>query len=273
MQNIYALYFSPTGGTKRIVTALAESLAEELCIPLKEINCTSPDVRRKSFEFSENDLLILGIPTYAGRIPNKILPDLEAGIHGDGNTPAVPISVYGNRNYNESLREMIFLLEENGFLPVTAAACVSRHAFSQTLAKGRPDQEDLKELQSFARKTAAKILSRNFSAVAIDRETPIGPYYTPLKTDGSPARFLKAKPVTDLAKCCKCGICADVCPMGSISTEDYITVTGICIKCQACVKHCPSQAKFFDDEDFLSHVQMLEAAYTARKQNIFLGVE
>ena len=43
-------------------------------------------------------------------------------------------------------------------------------------------------------------------------------------------------------------------------------MTGICIKCQACIKKCPKKAKYFDDPAFLSHVAMLEQNYTRRAE-------
>ena len=97
----------------------------------------------------------------------------------------------------------------------------------------------------------------------------IGPYYTPLKEDGAPAKFLKAKPLTDWSKCSRCGACARFCPMGSIDRETMEAV-GVCIKCQACVRKCTRRAKYFDDPDFLSHVAMLEQNYTRRAENITL---
>ena len=88
----------------------------------------------------------------------------------------------------------------------------------------------------------------------------------PKGVDGLPAKFLKAKPLTDMEKCTKCGICAKVCPLGSISFEDFSEVSGICIKCQACVVKCPEGAKYFDDAAFLSHVKMLEQNFTRRSE-------
>lgn len=90
-----------------------------------------------------------------------------------------------------------------------------------------------------------------------------------LKADGTPAKFLKAKPLTDWDRCTRCGLCASVCPMGSIEAETAEAV-GVCIKCQACVRRCPAQAKHFEDADFLSHVAMLEQNYTRRGENVVL---
>ena len=101
-------------------------------------------------------------------------------------------------------------------------------------------------------------------------DDPVTAYYTPLGTDGKPAVFLKAKPKTDPEKCTKCGICATVCPMGSIPKDAPDTCTGICIKCQACILGCPRGAKFFDDEQFLSHAHMLEQKFAGiHKENEF----
>ena len=100
---------------------------------------------------------------------------------------------------------------------------------------------------------------------------PAAPYYVPEDADGQPAKFLKAKPKTDLSKCCNCGACARVCPMGAIDPTDVSSVPGTCIKCQACVRKCTHRAKYFDDEAFLSHVKMLEQNFQDPKENeVFL---
>ena len=96
------------------------------------------------------------------------------------------------------------------------------------------------------------------SPLPFDADTPLAPYYTPLKEDGTGAHFLKAKPVTDASRCTRCGICASVCPMGSIAADEPDSTAGICIKCHACIKTCPARARRFLDGDFLSHVKMLE---------------
>lgn len=271
IKNIYTVYFSPTGGTQKIAEALSDDLSQFLHVPSQKIDLTILANRQISYDFDPHSLVILAIPVYAGRIPNKLLPDLEKCLNGSGKTAIIPISVYGNRNYDEALREMLLLAEKHGFIPIGAAAMISQHAFSSHIGKDCPDFSDFESLKDFSSKIAEKILNnRNVTAIAYDRNTPIGPYYTPLKSDHTPARFLKAKPVTDMDKCNNCGICVRKCPMGSISADHVADVFGICIKCQACVKFCPAHAKYFTDADFLSHVEMLEHTYTDRKEAKFL---
>ncbi len=271
IKNIYAVYFSPTGGTQKIIEALSNDLSQLLHIPFQKIDLTILTNRQTRYDFDSNSLVILAIPVYAGRIPNKLLPDLDRCLNGSGKTAIIPISVYGNRNYDEALREMLMLTEKNGFIPIGATTMISQHAFSSLIAKDRPDFSDFQALTDFSNKIAGKILNnQELTGITYDRDTPIGPYYTPLRSDHTPARFLKANPVTEMDKCNNCGICVKKCPMGSISVDNVADVSGICIKCQACVKFCPTHAKYFTDADFLSHVEMLENTYTDRKEAKFL---
>ena len=123
-------------------------------------------------------------------------------------------------------------------------------------------------MRAFAGAVADKLAGDVLPVLELDR-SEIGPYYTPLKEDGTPAKFLKAKPLTRWEKCNRCGACARACPLGSIDKETMEAV-GLCIKCQACVRRCTVHAKYFEDRDFLSHVAMLEQNYTQRAENLVL---
>ena len=225
--------------------------------------------RCKAYHFTQSDLVIMGMPVYAGRVPNKILPSLSECFAGNG-AKVIPVSVYGNRSFDDGLMELKLALEDKGFRTIGAAAVASQHAFSNILAAGRPDEQDLTEIKSFTERVAENIKEDNADGIiTVEGNNPVMPYYTPLKEDGTPAKFLKAKPVTDTAKCVSCGLCSAVCPMGSIDDEDFSLVEGVCIKCQACVKGCPQGAKVFKDEEFLSHVKMLEKNYQRRGENHF----
>lgn len=266
IKRVWAVFFSPTGNSKRIGLKIGEGVSIILNSEFRNIDFTLPQNRQQITSFNEEDLVIMVVPTYAGRIPNKILPWVQEGFVGNG-AKAVAVATFGNRNVDSALGEVKQVMTDNGFMVIAGAAVVSEHAFSNKLAGGRPDSDDTAELENF---------TKNIVGV-IDRETPVdlgdreevAPYYVPKKVDGTPAKFLKAKPVTDVSLCEKCGACAKACPMGSISEEDTTLVEGICIKCQGCIHACLKKAKSIVDPDFISHRDMLEQNFTARATNEF----
>lgn len=272
-KKIWAVYFSPTGGTRKVTETIASALGEALALPVEALDYTKPQARQQVYAFQSTDLVVFGVPVYAGRVPNKLLPDLEKGFEGNG-AKLIPVSVFGNRSFDDALMELKQVLEAQGFRALAAAGAVSRHSFSQTLAAGRPDREDQAELRAFAQRVARRLLAgEEFPAITVAGNDPVGPYYTPLQADGTPAKFLKAKPETDLSKCTHCGACARACPMGSIDPKDPALVSGICIKCQACVRRCLRGAKYFTDPQMLSHIRMLEQTYARRAENAFFEGE
>ena len=272
IRRVTGAYFSPTGNTEKLAKAMAGALGDISGLPVEYIDFTLPDARNREYAFGRDDLLVIGLPVYAGRLPNKILPFVQEKLKGD-DTLSLPFVCYGNRAFDDGLSELVFEQTLTGFHPAAAAAFATQHAFATTLAHGHPDEVDIEEAQFFARELWRKIREAEstdaFASLEVEGGTPPGPYYKPKRMDGEPAVFLKAKPLVDPDKCVGCGTCARVCSMGSIDPADVTNVPGICIKCQACVTHCPQEARYFDHPDFLSHKEMLETHYTEEKQNRF----
>lgn len=263
IQAITAFYFSPTGGTRETTAAVARAMAEALAVPMQTVDITRRAARQQAHSFREDDLVVVGMPTYAGRLPNKIAPDLETCLSGH-RTPAVAVVTFGNRAFDNAPAELCAQLNAAGFVPFGAAAQPCRHAFSDRLAPGRPDAADLAALADFGWRLAKRLRGGPLSQAAVPGKAD-APYYVPKGRDGTPAKFLAAKPKTDEARCDGCGICAAVCPMAAINPAAVAEVPGLCIKCQACVRRCPNGAKYFDDAAFLSHVAMLEAQYAGEQ--------
>ncbi len=272
-KKVYAIYFSPTGNTEKITLQVAGTLAEKLDRELEIIDITLPETREKDYIFTKEDIVVVGAPTYAGKLPNKILPTFHNCIKGE-QTIGIGIVTYGNRNFDDSLAELSHVLESNGFLVIGGAAIVGEHPFSKKLGSNRPCKEDLSEGETWAKEISDYILAMEDNADETMKKLSIpgdaeAAYYVPKQENGEPAVFLKAKPKTDTEKCQNCGICAESCPMGSIEKENPSVVSGLCIKCHSCVKKCPEGAKFFDDEMFLSHVRMLEVNFRDEKRNLY----
>ena len=269
LKKVWAVYFSGTGATRRTVERIAGDIAARLGLPVQSVDFSRPALRQETLRFSDTDLVVFGTPVYAGRVPNVLLPFLQEKVVGGG-ALTVPVVLFGNRNYDDALMELRNILIADGLHPIAAGAFVGEHSFSRVLGQGRPNAEDTAQMDRFAARTAelaAKLEVAPQNPVAVGGQEPIHPYYTPRDRAGNPINILKVKPKTDLSRCGGCGLCAELCPMGSIDPADVSQVKGICIKCCACVKGCPTGAKFFDDAGYLYHRHELEAEYARPAAN------
>ena len=304
INKVYGMYFSGTGTTKKIVEAVAGSLHEGLTSEkdlsykgdeAQIIDFTPPGAREKTYGFHEGDVVVFGVPTIAGRVPNVLLPFLKT-LEGGG-AMAVPIVLYGNRNYDDSLIELRNILEDRGFHTIGAAAFIGEHSFSRKLAAGRPDASDMEDGKRFSEYLVDKITSISVATdkiagtfsdikmlegtgegsvmdgllarmcpVLVKGEEPLRDYYKPRDRKGNHINILKVKPKLKEDLCDRCGICVEACPMGSIKEEEPGIVDGICIKCCGCEKKCPKGAIYFDDPGYLYHKEELELGYPERKE-------
>jgi NAD-dependent dihydropyrimidine dehydrogenase PreA subunit/flavodoxin len=268
-KKINALYFSATGTTKQIVTGIANRLSENIVgkIEINTIDFTLPEARKQAVSFAKEHIVVVGVPVYAGRVPNVLLKYLKT-VAGNG-ASAVAIVLYGNRNYDDALIELKDILEADGFRVVAAGAFIGEHSFSGTLGENRPDEHDIAVAVDFAGRIYRKLSAPGgIPTVAVKGNKPYRDYYKPRDKNGNPVDIRKVSPKTN-SDCIDCKLCADICPMGSIDAEDVSKVTGICIKCCACIKNCPVGAKYFDDENYLRHKKELEMEFKERREPEF----
>lgn len=264
MRQLNLMHFSPTTTTQTVVEAIGQQLVgKKNIIGGKTINFTLPAKRERGQTFGPNDILIIGVPVYAGRVPNVLLKYL-ATIQGN-NTLAIPIVVYGNRHYDDALIELSDILRNNGFNVIAGGAFIGEHSFSYSLAKDRPDSKDLSIVNAFANKVFTKIDNNDYSTAKVSGNRPYRAYYKPRNSDNEAVDIRKVVPKTD-DTCIDCKICSEVCPMGSIPYNNVKAIDGICIKCGACIKQCPTQSKYFDDADYLRHKRELEEQFKKRRE-------
>jgi len=270
-QNIKAVYFSATGTTKKIVTSIADGLAHHLGgKKVENIDFTLPDGRKEPLSFTGQDLVVFGLPVYAGRVPNVLLKYLN-DIRGNG-ASTIAVVVYGNRHYNDALIELKDILELNGLKVIAGSAFIGEHSFSKILGMNRPDEQDMSIVTEFARQIYQKMTSQNvFESLFVPGDHPYRAYSKPKDKDNKPMLLHKVTPKTN-SDCINCKLCVNLCPMGSIDIDDVSIIKGICIRCCACIKMCPMQAKYFDDANYLLHKNELEVAYTSprREPEFFL---
>ena len=237
IQSLKMVCFSPTGTTKAIIQGIASGINQR---PIELIDITKPDARKQQLQTSENELLVVGVPVYMGRVPALLMEWLHAiKAH---NTPAVCVVVYGNRVYDNALLELKDILIKCGCKPIAGAAYIGEHSFHSAelpaASEGRPDVSDLNHAELFGRKIIEKLLSVSSVDHISDINIP-GKYSYEGVTELWSIDFIAVS-----NDCTECGICAEGCPVGAIdSDKSNLIDKGKCTLCCACIKRCPQKAK------------------------------
>ena len=68
---VKAVYYSATGNAKKVVEAIAGTMAKELDVPMESYDFTLPKNRTEVQVYGPEDLVVFGTPVYAGRVLRK----------------------------------------------------------------------------------------------------------------------------------------------------------------------------------------------------------
>lgn len=245
------IYFSPTGGTKKVALALGEKLG----LKTEELDVTAGAPERR---FSQDELAVFCFPVYGGRIPAPMYERLKT-LRGTV-TPAVLVAVYGNRAVEDALLEMKEAALAAGFVTIAAAEFIAAHSIAGEYGAGRPDAQDMRAMDKFA----FSLRDRICDLIRPELVTVPG---------GRPYREYKGVPVTPAvtaSKCMSCGACFAHCPAGAIPRgKPQKTDKDRCISCMGCIAVCPSGARHIPSAAKLAAKLSLKKVCTERREPKF----
>lgn len=263
IQSLKCVYFSPTGTTRKIIETIARGVHQDRS---EQVDISEPDARTRTIETAENDLLVVGVPVYFGRVQSQAIQGLNA-IKGH-NTPTVCVVVYGNREYDDALLELQDTMTHAGCIPIACAAYIGEHSFSTPetpIAPGRPDAADIAHAQRFGENIRDKILSitspSQIPPVAVPGQYPY------IEMENSKKNLSNMDWVTVDGHCVHCGACARHCPVGAIHANDSASVDKAkCILCHACIKYCPVHARIVTNDTIKAIAHRLSNTLQDRKE-------
>lgn len=252
---VHELCFSPTGGTQKVAEILTNALADEVV----RVDLTDSKADFGAIALGQEDLAVIAVPSYAGRVPAPAVQRLAA-VRGNG-ARAILVCVYGNRAYEDTLVELQDTAKQAGFRVIGAVAAVAEHSIARQFAAGRPDEQDARHLREFAGQIQAKLS-------AGDAAEPTIPGNRPYKKAGGVSMVPKATKA-----CTDCGTCARACPVQAIHPDDPKEVDEkACISCMRCVSVCPHSARKVNSAMLAGASLMLKKVCSTRKDNeLFLS--
>ena len=75
IRSLRLVYFSPTGTTKAVVQGISSGIGQ---CSVRIVDITRPDARNRPIRTSGNELLVIAVPVYMGRVPALLMKWLQS---------------------------------------------------------------------------------------------------------------------------------------------------------------------------------------------------
>lgn len=169
----------------------------------------------KDIKKLDDDLVVIGVPVYGGRVPPDVKTRLKL-LKAEG-IPAALIVVYGNRAYEDALLELKDLAVEINCIPIAGAVFIGEHSLStnkRPIVSKRPDGEDIIKAMEFGGMIQKKIMDMYNISVPTSLYVPGNFPYKEVKIR------TRETPVTRISSCEMWGIWTNGRPKWAIELQE-----------------------------------------------------
>jgi NAD-dependent dihydropyrimidine dehydrogenase PreA subunit/flavodoxin len=232
-------YFSGTGNSKHAAKEIAKVQGEEIVDIAQEMQRGLDEL---SYELKENEKLGFVFPVHAWGPPDILIRFIKK-IKIIGSKPYIFSVVTCGEEEGRTSKILEKQLLASGLSLDSSFSIVMPNNYilgydidSQELQKKKLSNtiqkiDHINEILSNSEKGITNTIPGRFPSIKSSIINPM---------------FKKSLNVTKsyyaLDTCTKCGLCVDICPVGSISLDDKPAWQDSCIKCFGCINRCPVQA-------------------------------
>jgi len=238
------IVYSTTGNTRLVADRIAAALVTQGV----ETIVRDP-VREPTFDdLGSYDVVGFGTPTMAWKPSWGFVEILGLIPSQEKIVPSFVFCTSGGQPVN-TLRTVAQWLSQKNFvvldgLEVTAETNwpVARQFGGKALGfVGKPDEAELKAVNSFVDKLMKQLVSKNIRSRVFDfRVSPL--HWIGMRVGPKELRRAMGIKRVDRGKCIQCATCALGCAARAISLRPYPVFSKRCIGCWACYNNCPTGA-------------------------------
>jgi flavodoxin/ferredoxin len=242
--NMLLVYFSQTGNTRTV----AEAMADAFSIKGHTVRTLSMKDALPS-DITGCDVLGVGAPCFESQAPTPVKDYLSSMPYMHAK-PSFVFATSGGQP-GRVLYDLTRIMQRRG--ASVMAGFMGRgtvhHPAPSLMGRmpGRPNQADLARARMFAESFANHLQTGRAGPISEGRKDTLSlrwGFYELVALIAQPflLRILLPKPKIDQALCNNCTVCAQECPMQSITLNPYPVLDGRCIRCYHCQNICPQTA-------------------------------